>query len=289
MKKRKDAKRVKGLDSMHVIMPFIMPHRTLNEAVCNIDVDLEIPRKFIEKKNATEPKYKYTIFHLIVAALSRTISERPKMNWFIEGGRYWERNEISFSFVAKQRFEDEAHEAILIIRYEKDSDISPIEQIHDKISSKVYEVKHEKSKDGTTDVMDFLKKLPLAFLRFFGWSLRRLNYRGKYPVSLAKVDPDFSTVFISNLGSIDMVADYHHLAEHGTNSFFAVVNKYKKTIVFDENNNQEIREVIPFGFTIDERIADGLYFANSLKLFKYYMYHPELLEEPANKEVPNEI
>ena len=30
-------------------------------------------------------------------------------------------------------------------------------------------------------------------------------------------------------------------------------------------------------FVLDERICDGYYFASAIKLFKYYIKHPELL------------
>lgn len=43
---------------------------------------------------------------------------------------------------------------------------------------------------------------------------------------------------------------------------------------------KETRDFIPFGAILDERIADGFYFARSLKLVKYIMLHPEMLDKP---------
>ena len=40
-----------------------------------------------------------------------------------------------------------------------------------------------------------------------------------------------------------------------------------------------------FGITLDERIADGYYYAKTIELFKYIMEHPEYLDRPANEEV----
>ena len=37
------------------------------------------------------------------------------------------------------------------------------------------------------------------------------------------------------------------------------------------------------GATLDERIADGFYFARSLKLVKHMFAHPELLDLPLNQ------
>jgi pyruvate/2-oxoglutarate dehydrogenase complex dihydrolipoamide acyltransferase (E2) component len=39
------------------------------------------------------------------------------------------------------------------------------------------------------------------------------------------------------------------------------------------------------GITIDERIGDGYYFAKSIKMFKYLLNNPELLEMPFKEEV----
>ena len=39
------------------------------------------------------------------------------------------------------------------------------------------------------------------------------------------------------------------------------------------------------GFTLDERIADGFYFARSLKIVQHLLAHPELLELPLHQEV----
>ena len=46
------------------------------------------------------------------------------------------------------------------------------------------------------------------------------------------------------------------------------------------DGTHELRDVIDFGATLDERIADGFYFARSLKLVKHIFAHPELLDQP---------
>ena len=38
--------------------------------------------------------------------------------------------------------------------------------------------------------------------------------------------------------------------------------------------------MVDIGATLDERIADGFYFAKSLKLIKHIFAHPEMLERP---------
>ena len=43
------------------------------------------------------------------------------------------------------------------------------------------------------------------------------------------------------------------------------------------------RKVINFRFVLDERICDGYYYAASIKKFRRYLKHPELLERPPEK------
>ena len=90
---------------------------------------------------------------------------------------------------------------------------------------------------------------------------------------------------IANLGSIKCGAPYHHLTEYGTNSLMVTVGEIHKENVIDADGNTRIRDVVEMGITIDERIGDGFYFAKSIKLFKYLLNNPELLETPFKEEV----
>jgi hypothetical protein len=47
-----------------------------------------------------------------------------------------------------------------------------------------------------------------------------------------------------------------------------------------EDGTRQMRDVIDIGATLDERIADGFYFARSLKLIKYIFANPEMLDKP---------
>ena len=49
-----------------------------------------------------------------------------------------------------------------------------------------------------------------------------------------------------------------------------------------------IRPVLNLGLTLDERIADGYYYSKTVRLLKYLLQNPELLELPANTEVDYE-
>ena len=56
----------------------------------------------------------------------------------------------------------------------------------------------------------------------------------------------------------------------------------------DGEGNVSIRPVLNLGLTLDERIADGYYYSKTVRLLKYLLQNPELLELPANTEVDYE-
>ena len=283
---RKDAYLVRGLDSMHVIMAHNMPKRTANEAVIVERVDLSAVKEYLAKKNASNPEFKYTFFHVIVAAIAKTIVLRPHMNRFYSGRKLYQRKDVSISFTAKKKFTDESHEALAILKFDQTGGC-PVEDVHDKIHKFVHSVRSEGKNDGATDIMDVLKYLPRCMLRFLFWVLGVLEYFGLYPTFLMKEDPYYSTCFVSNLGSIKMHAQYHHLADWGTNSLFAIIGEKKPMPFYDENGNVEVRDALDLGITVDERIADGVYFAKSIKILQHLLNNPELLELPI--ETPVEL
>ena len=49
------------------------------------------------------------------------------------------------------------------------------------------------------------------------------------------------------------------------------------------DGTKQLRKMVDFGATLDERIADGFYFARSLKLLKHIFENPEMLLEPIGK------
>ena len=109
---RKDGWYISGLDSVHVMMPYMFGDRTINEAVMGEVVDLTEVDRYLAAKNAQNPAFKYTWFHVITAVVAKAILLRPKMNWFIAGGRYYERKQIEVAFNVKKKFSDDAEESM---------------------------------------------------------------------------------------------------------------------------------------------------------------------------------
>jgi len=280
---RKDGRLVREIDSMHAIFPFAMPSRVANEAVMNEQVDLTNIIHYLEKKNAGETEFPYTFFHIICAALAKTFYLRPKLNRFYAGGRLYERNQITLTFVIKKKFADDAPEGLAIIAI--DESAPPTVQIHEKVREIVYSVRKEEKKDGTTDLMDRLVRMPTLLLRIVFAVLRWLESHGWYPDSMMRDDPYYASAFLSNLGSIKMHASYHHLSDWGTNSFFVIIGEKKPTPAYAPDGSFAMRETLDLGITIDERIADGVYYANSIRLLRELLQNPALLDLPIDTPV----
>ncbi len=283
---RRDGTWLREVDAMHVIMPYLYPNKTDNEAFIMEDIPLQPIEDYLAARNAklAEGEEEYKLFHVLLAAFVKTITLRPKMNRFIKGGKMFQRNSLSVAFVVKKKFSDNGAEALAFKEFDENT---TIDDVHRIISEEINECRSDKA-DNSTDKMDMLKKLPRCILRFVMWILHRLDEQGRVPYSLIKTDPNHASCFITNLGSIGLKAGYHHLSNWGTNSLFVVLGKKKKTPIFNEDGSYSMQDTIPIGLTLDERIADGYYYSRTVKLLKYLLANPELLETAAKEEVDYE-
>lgn len=273
--RRKDAVLLNDPDPFHSIVPYVMPKRTEAEVSSEVTFDITELLSFIKKHNE-EQGTNYKLFHCICMAIAKTIYHRPKMNIFIAGRKFWQRNDITLSFVAKQKFADEAQETLMTLKVDGDMDLDRVSKII------LGDVKKARS-SGTNSLdktMELVGKLPRFVLEIFFWILSRMEYHGIYPEDLAKGDPNYTTCLLSNLGSIGAENCYHHLSNFGTNSMMGTIGTMYK---------EEGRDKVKMTITLDERIADGFYFAKSLKLLKYILEHPEMLTSKVSDPVPEDI
>ena len=279
---RRDATLIRQQDGMHLIMPMIYPNRCDNEAFISERIDLTNIDKYLEKRNAENPEFKFTLFHLIVAAILKTIILRPKLNRFIANKNNYQRNSYSASFVVKKQFADEAAEALAVIHAKDESNI---ESIHEDLRHQILDCRDVHKVDSSTGNMDFFNHMPRWLGKFLVWILTRLDIHGWIPASIIETDPYYTTCVISNLGSIKLNCGYHHLTNWGTCSVFCIIGEKSKRPVYHEDGTIEMREMLDLGLTIDERLADGYYYSKTIRLLKTLLENPELLETPANQAV----
>ena len=286
LKKRRgdrfDATLIRDLDPLHWFMPYIYPNRADNEAFIREDFDLTNVEAFLEGKNAgLDRADRYTLFHVVAAALVKAVTLRPHMNRFIQGRRIYQRDELSLAFVVKKQFADDAKEALAFIKFPEDT---TLDSLHARILAEIRECRSDRL-DNSTAGMEMFTHLPRWLMRIVMWGLHRLDFYGRVPYDLIKADPNYASVFITNLGSIKLNAAYHHLSNWGTNSVFVIIGEKGRRPVFHEDGTFEMRTMLSVGITLDERIADGYYYAQTIRLVKKLVERPELLELPANQPV----
>ena len=265
-KNRKDANWVKPNDAIQAIVPYIMPRRSDAEVSSKFDIDVTELMKYIDKQNESNLDYKMTFFHGFTACMAKTIFNRKRLNRFVKNKRLYERKELSFAFIAKDKMSDKGEERIVSIDVDPKDNILTLSK---KMAVDIFKVRSE----GTNDMDGVLK----AFLHLPKWLLSIvvkivffLDNHGINPKAITEGDTNYATVILSNLGSIKTNSCYHHLNEYGTNSIVCTIGTIR------EENNKKLVDVT---ITLDERIADGFYFAKSVQLLDYLSNHPKLLED----------
>lgn len=278
---RRDARRVRDIDGLHNIMISLNPKRCDSNVYINHKIDVTELVKYVENQNKKDKENKLTYFHAFSTAIAKLIYNRPLLNRYIVNGRFYDRNEVSLSFVAKVKIEDNSEEVLSVIKVKPNDNINTI---RDTIANQVKQIRSNK-RDITDDLVSKVGKTPKFIRNFIVWIVKQLDKYDLLPYSMVKDNIYYSSVLVSNLGSIDCGAIYHHLADFGTNSVIITIGKIHREPIVNENGEIEIRDVCDFGVNCDERIADGVYFAKSIKLFEYIISKPKLLEGDLNESV----
>ena len=274
LKDRRDGKRIDDITGMAQICIDLKPDRCDSDVYINQKLDVTKLVKYVEKKKEIDDNITY--FHTFVTALGKVIYNRPYLNRFVANRHIYEHNEIVISFVAKISFNDTSEEIMLLVPIKNNDNL---ESIGKKITKMVDDIRKKKiEKDGANSAIDVIGKLPniirVPLVGLFKW----LDARDLLPGFLTKDNIYYSSIIVSNLGSIKCGAIYHNLTNLGTASSLATMGEIKDEVVVIDGK-KETRKIIEFGINLDERIADGYYMAKSLQLLQHIFNNPEILDE----------
>ena len=274
---RKDGYLVRDIDGIHKIMPHIMPNRTEAETYAEFELDITETMEFLKKRKSGEPPDSRTkFFHCFLMSAAKTLRHRPLMNRFVCGRRTYEHRDIKLGFTSKKKFTDESKDFLTVITVEDDWTLSKItDVVTDSVSGS------RKNGSSGSGAVDRCARLPRCILMAMAKFLRFLNFYGWIPSSISDGDVSFTSALLSNLGSINGPPAYHHLNNYGTNSVVVTIG----TISEKTDADGHTRQYVKIGVTIDERIADGLYFVRSMKYLQYLLDNPELLDRPLAETV----
>lgn len=281
MSRKKDSKRVKDITGMAQICIDLKPNRCDSDVYINQKMDVTKLVKYIEDKKAKG--FEISFFHAFVTAIGKTFYNKPKLNRFVRNRHVFEHKTIVISFVAKVSFDDRSEEIMIMVPVESNDNL---ESISKKVKAKVDSTRNKTSKkEGANNAIDTLGKLPnilrVPIVGMFKW----FDKKGILPKSLIKDNLYYSSIIVSNLEAIKCGAIYHNITDFGTCSSLATMGEIKTEEVLNSKGKKEIRSVCEFGINFDERIADGYYFAKSVKLLQYIFDNPELLDDNVDTEI----
>ena len=277
---RSDGVELKHISPEFKLIPNLMSERDDAQVFFNQDIIVTPIDEYINKK-AKEGE-KFTYMDVMFSAMLRIIAQRPKLNRFVANRHMYEHNDVVISFVAKVSFDDHSEEMMILITIDPNDTIDSISK---KIKDKVSSIRNKKEKkEGANSAIDTLGKLPnilrVPIVGFLKWC----DKKGILPASLIKDNLYYSSMIVSNLGSIHCGAIFHNINDFGACSSLATIGEIKDEIVL-EDGKQITKKLCEFGINLDERIADGYYFAKSVKLLQYIFDNPEMLEENMSKKI----
>ncbi len=266
---RFDGRKAKDVPNYRRILPFLMPRR--NESVVYFEqtIDVENTSEWIDQFKASSGE-RISVFHIALAAIAKTLHERPKLNRFVSGRSIYQRNGVWMSFGVKKSMDDDAPLSIVKREFLKEEPfVDFVRSLRDDI-----DVARSAQLSRVDKELKLAFKLPAPVVGLAIRLLSALDRRNLAPRSLLADDPMYVSAFVSNLGSLKIDAAYHHLYEHGNSPLFVTVGKVAKRPMVVEGE-VVARLTVQLKYSYDERIEDGFYCASSIRQIEDRIADPE--------------
>ena len=269
---RADGRRIKSLDPLFKIIPYIMPRRYDAQVFFETELDYTKAKKYINKKR--KEGIKLSFMSLFIASYVRVVSQMPEINRFIVNKKIYARNEVCVSFVVLKigGTQEDSLESVAKVKFELTDTIYDVAK---KIDEAVIENRKMEVQNLTAKLAKIFMSIPLLpglFVLLFKF----FDKIGILPKAFLDGIPFHTGLFITNMGSINMGSVFHHLFDFGTTSIFVGMGK----IIDKTKEGKEKHRVIPIGVGVDERICAGATFAKESGLAMTYLANPEQLETP---------
>ena len=271
MKKiRADGYYVKDANPYLKLMGHIMPHRYDAQNFATLQIRCDAIDEFISSQSKLGNNY--TFVDVILAGLVRTLAMRPQLNRFVKNRRIYQHNDIAIAFVVKKALTDEGDETTVKIHF---TGSETIQEIRQKVQDEV--AKCTAQQDNETDKFTkVLSASPHWFMRlavgFFTW----MDNHNLLSKDLVELSPFHNSAFVTFLRSIKGPAINHHCYDFGTTGLFLAVGKERVEPVVECGNLTTAR-VMELGITMDDRVCDGMYYVNSMRIIQNLFNDPNVL------------
>ncbi len=275
---RSDGRRVRTVEPMTRATAYIMKHR--NGACNTITTEMEISNleKYVREKRR-EGLTGFGLNHAFIAAYVRCVAQYPQVNRFIAGREIYSRgDDIQYCMTIKKEMSVDSPDTCIKL-YLKPSDSAY--DVYEKFEKAVEEVKNAPAEDNSFDkTAAVLGLLPGPVYMFAVKLLEFLDFYGLLPKFLLEVSPFHGSVFFTSMGSLGIPAIEHHLYDFGTVPVFVAFGKKYRRNEVESDGTVTMKKYVDMGFTLDERICDGFYYASVLKYMKRLLNDPSRLDNP---------
>ncbi len=275
--RRPDGRRLKGVDPIVQITPYLMPMRCDAQVFLEHKLDYEMLSRYIAKKGMEGQKV--TFMQIVIAAYVRGVSQHPEINRFIKNKQYFARNNLSVSFtILKDSQDHDSPESTVRIEFD------PTDTIFDVRDRMIAAIEANRGESAEGD--PFVDRLASFVLSVPGLAslvvamVRLLDRYGIAPKTLMKELPFYSSMFITNNASIGLHHVWHHIYNFGNVSAFFGIGSVLKEATVDAEGKARMKRWLPVGITVDERVTSGAHYAAFFADVVRCLNHPELMEVP---------
>ena len=251
---RRDAKLCRDITGMAQICIDLKPKRSLGELYVNQKYDVTNLVEYINKyKKIRDEENKITYFHAFVTAVAKVIYNRPLLNRFVANRHVYEHNDVSLSFVMKTEFNDKSEEIMVITPVEKDDNVFTVS---DKIRSKVNKVRKKgDTGKGANEAIQIIGKLPNLIRVPIVGLFKFLDQKGLLPGFLVEDNLYYSSMVLSNIGTLKCGGIYHNVTDFGTCSGLITMGEIKEEVVKEEKKEKPKKETSKVSLQeIDDRL-----------------------------------
>lgn len=279
---RKDGRRIRSIDPMSQVAPFIMPNRVGAMNYIQDAVPMAVIEKYVHKKRA-EGMPGFGAMHVLVAAYIRMLSQKPGLNRFLSGLRIFARYNIEIIMAVKKELSIDAPETMIKFVFDPTATAN---DVYNQFTEKINAFKNEEEQDSAFDsVASLLGKLPRFILRGAVAFLKFLDHHGWLPKFLTDLSPFHGSLVITSMASLGIPPIFHHLYNFGNVPVFIAFSAIRRENVLEKDGTVSKVRYLDLNLTTDERICDGHYYSVGFHELKKYLKNPDLLDNPPEKVV----
>ncbi len=272
--KRPDGRRIKGIDPVMRITPYVMPMRCDAQVFLKHRADMEKMNEYIRRMKE-ERGERITHMQIVVAAYVRAIASNPEVNRFIMNKQLFARNNCSAAFtILKDPDHIDQGEAVVKIRFDLRDTILVV---RDRMEQAVQANRGDQPDGFINKLLAFVFAVP-GLATVIVALVRLLDRYGLCPGFLIDELPFHVGMYVTNTASIGLHDVNHHIYNFGNVGLFLGMGLPEKVAVV-ENGEARMKRYLPIGITADERVCSGAHYARFFSDMKRYLERPELLEK----------